>query len=144
MIQRIQSLWLLLVVILAALSLNFSFYVGTWLDQGVQHPQIVLNGHNPSIMVFVVTIVLIVIALIAIFMYKNRKQQLMMTIITLLLSIALLYFYYQEIHVRFLPDSGTLALTSVFVFAIPIVSILALRGISRDIKLLKRADRLRG
>lgn len=143
MIQRIQSLWLLVVVILAALSFKFSFYVGTWMDAGIQHPQIVLNGHNPSIMVFVVTIVLMVVALISIFMYKNRRQQLMLAVITLLLSIALLYFYYQEIHTRFMPDSGTLALTSVFVFAIPIVTILALRGINRDIKLLKRADRLR-
>jgi hypothetical protein len=144
MIQRIQSLWLLLVVILAALSLKFSFYVGTWLSDGIQHPQIVLNGHSPSIMVFVVTIVLMVVALISIFMYKNRRQQLMLTVITLLLTIALLYFYYQEIHSNFLVGSGTIALTSVFVFALPIVTVMALRGINRDIRLLKSADRLRG
>jgi len=144
MIQRIQSFWLLVVVILAALSLKFGFYVGTWLNDGVQHPQIVLNGHNPSILVFAATIVIIVVTLIAIFMYKNRKQQLLLTVVDLLLSLALFYFYYQEIHAHFLPDSGTLALTSIFVFLIPIFIIMAIRGISRDIKLLKRADRLRG
>lgn len=144
MIQRIQTLWLLMVVILAALSLKFGFYVGTWISEGVQHPQIILNGHNPSILVFATTIVILVVSLMAIFMYKNRKQQLMVGIVDLLLSIALFIFYYQEIHTNFLPGSGTLTLTSVFVFLLPIFIIMALRGISRDIRLLKRADRLRG
>lgn len=144
MIQRIQSFWLLVVIILAALSLKFGFYVGTWMNEGVQHPQIILNGHNPSILVFAATIVLLVVSVLAIFMYKNRKQQLMMGVIDLLLSIALLYFYYQEIHTHFLPDSGTLTLTSVFVFLMPIFIIMALRGINKDIRLLKSADRLRG
>lgn len=144
MIQRIQTLWLLMVVILAALSLKFGFYVGTWISEGVQHPQIILNGHNPSILVFATTIVILVVSLMAIFMYKNRKQQLMVGIVDLLLSIALFIFYYQEIHSNFLPGSGTLTLTSVFVFLLPIFIIMALRGISRDIRLLKRADRLRG
>ncbi|UAY54589.1 DUF4293 domain-containing protein [Arachidicoccus terrestris] len=144
MIQRIQSFWLLVVVILAALSLKFGFYVGTWMNEGVQHPQIILNGHNPSILVFATTIVILVVSLIAIFMFKNRKQQLMLTIVDLLLSIALFIFYYQEINTHFLPGSGTLTLTSVFVFLLPIFIIMALRGISKDIRLLKRADRLRG
>jgi hypothetical protein len=144
MIQRIQSFWLLVVVILAALSLKFSFYVGTWLNEGVQHPQIVLNGHNPSILVFAATVVIIVVSLIAIFMYKNRKQQMLLTVVDLLLSLGLLYFYYQEIEAHFLPGSGTLALTSVFVFLIPIFVIMAIRGISHDMKLLRSADRLRG
>ncbi|GAB3362425.1 DUF4293 domain-containing protein [Arachidicoccus ginsenosidivorans] len=144
MIQRIQSFWLLVVVILAALSLKFGFYVGTWLSDGVQHPQIVLNGHNPSILVFADTIIIIVVSLIAIFMYKNRKQQMLLTVVDLLLSLGLFYFYYQEINAHFLPGSGTLALTSIFVFLIPIFIIMAIRGISRDMKLLKRADRLRG
>lgn len=144
MIQRIQSFWLLVVVILAALSLKFGFYVGTWMNEGVQHPQIILNGHNPSILVFATTIVILVVSLIAIFMFKNRKQQLMLTIVDLLLSVALFIFYYQEINTHFLPGSGTLTLTSVFVFLLPIFIIMALRGISKDIRLLKRADRLRG
>jgi len=144
MIQRIQTFWLLVVVILAALSLKFGFYVGTWISEGVQHPQIMLNGHNPSILVFATTIVLLVVSLIAIFMYKNRKQQLMLVIVDLLLSIALFIFYYQEINSHFLPGSGTLTLTSVFVFLLPIFIIMAMRGIGKDIRLLKRADRLRG
>lgn len=144
MIQRIQTFWLLVVVILAALSLKFGFYVGTWMSEGVQHPQIMLNGHNPSILVFATTIVLLVVSLIAIFMYKNRKQQLMLVIVDLLLSIALFIFYYQEINSHFLPGSGTLTLTSVFVFLLPIFIIMAMRGIGKDIRLLKRADRLRG
>lgn len=144
MIQRIQSFWLLVVVILAALSLKFGFYVGTWISDGIQHPQIVLNAHNPSILVLAGTIVIMVLTVVAIFMYKNRKQQMMTVIIDLLLSLGLFYLYYREIDMNFLPGSGTLALTSIFVFLIPVFMILAIRGISRDIKLLKSADRLRG
>ena len=144
MIQRIQSFWLLVVVILAALSLKFAFYVGTYLKQAAMPEQIQLTGLGPSILIMASTIVVIVISVITIFMYKNRKQQLLLTTVNLLLSLGLIYFYYQEINSHFLTSSGTLALTSVFVFLIPIFLILAIRGISKDIKLLKSADRLRG
>ncbi|MGF7232444.1 DUF4293 domain-containing protein [Arachidicoccus sp.] len=143
MIQRIQTLWLLLVVALAALSFKFSFYVGTWMNNGVQHPQVNLNGHNPSIPVFVTTIVVLVIALISIFSYKNRKQQMLLTVVNLLLSLGLIFLYHLEVHNNFLSAGGTMALTSVFVFAIPVALIMAMRGIRRDIKLLRSADRLR-
>mgnify|MGYP001546395039 CR=1 FL=1 len=144
MIQRIQSFWLLVVVILAALSLKFGFYVGTWMNEGVQHPQIILNGHNPSILVFADTIVIVAVSLIAIFMYKNRKQQMLLTVVDLLLSLALFFLYQKEINANFLPGSGTYALTSIFVWIQPIFIILAIKGIYRDMKLLKSADRLRG
>ena len=144
MIQRVQTLWLLIVVMLAALSFKFEFYVGTWINEGIQHQQIVLNGHNPSLMVFIATIVLIIISLMAIFLFKNRKRQLLIVIVDLILSIGLFALYYMEIHRHFLPGSGTLALTSVFVFLLPVFMILAIKGISHDIRLLKRADRLRG
>ena len=143
MIQRIQSFWLLVVVILAALSLKFAFYVGSYLKVAPIE-QIQLTGLGPSVLIMAATIVIMVVALIAIFMYKNRKQQLLLSTVNFLLSLALIYFYYQEIQTNFVDGSGTLALTSVFVFLIPIFEFLAIRGITRDIKLLKSADRLRG
>lgn len=144
MIQRIQSLWLLVAAVLALLSFKFPFYVGTWLSGGTQHPQISLNGHNPSIPVLIATVVIVVLSLITIFMYKNRKQQFWLTLLDFFISLILIYLYYYEIHTHFLTGSGgTVAITAVFVIAVPIILILALRGINRDIKLLKSADRLR-
>jgi len=144
MIQRIQSLWLLVAAALAVLSFKFPFYVGTWLNGGSQHPQISLNGHNPSIPVLITTVVTIVLSLVTIFMYKNRKQQLWLTLLNFIISLVLLYLYYYEIHTHFLTGSGgTVAITAVFAIAVPIVLILALRGIRKDMKLLKSADRLR-
>ncbi|MDE1191550.1 MAG: DUF4293 family protein [Arachidicoccus sp.] len=143
MIQRIQTLWLFLTAILAALTFKFPFYVGTWVKDNVQHPQISLLAYNPSILVLIATVIIIVIALISIFLYKNRRQQLLISVLNFIISIVLIYLYYNEIHSHFLTGSGTLALTSIFIFLIPILLILAMRGINRDIKLLKRADRLR-
>ncbi|ANI90494.1 hypothetical protein A9P82_15075 [Arachidicoccus ginsenosidimutans] len=144
MIQRIQSLWLFVAAILAVLSFKFPFYVGTWLNGTTQHAQISLNGHNPSIPVLITTVVTIVLSLVTIFLYKNRKQQLWLVVLNLVVSLVLIYLYYYEIHTFFVTNSGgTIAITAVFVIAIPIVLILAIRGINRDIKLLKNADRLR-
>ncbi|HEY0299584.1 MAG TPA: DUF4293 domain-containing protein [Arachidicoccus sp.] len=143
MIQRIQSLWLFIAAVLATLSFKFSFYIGTWLNGGVPHLQQPLNAYTPSVLVLVATVVTIVVSLIAIFMYKNRKQQLLLSVLDVLISIGLICLYIMEINKNFQPGSGAYTLTSIFVFLIPFVLILAIRGISRDIKLLKSADRLR-
>ncbi|AYD48494.1 DUF4293 domain-containing protein [Arachidicoccus soli] len=143
MIQRIQSLWLLLVVIIAALSFKFSFYVGTWMDGGVQHLQEPLNAYHPSVLVMIATVAVVIISLIAIFMFKSRRQQFWLIFLSFLLSLLLIYLYYFEINKYFLPGSGTMALTSIFVFALPVFLFMAMRGVRRDMKLLRSADRLR-
>ena len=143
MIQRIQTLWLFLAAVLAVLSFKFSFYIGTWMDAGVQHLQEPLNAYHPSVLVMIATVVVIVLSLIGIFMFKSRSQQFWLIVLDFILSFVLIYLYYFEINKYFLPGSGTMALTSVFVFAIPVFLFLAMRGIRKDVKLLKRADRLR-
>lgn len=142
MIQRIQSLWLLVAAVLAILTFKFPFYTGTWLQGATQHPQISFVAYTPSVLVLIVTTVIVVLSLVAIFMYKNRKQQLLLTILNLLVSLLLIYLYYNEIKTHFL-SGGTLAFWSIFTFAIPVLLILAINGIRRDMKLLKSADRLR-
>ena len=142
MIQRIQSVWLFLAAVAAALTLKYPFYVGAWLRVGgMQQPQTELSGYYPSTLILIVTVVVIVLSLIALIMFKNRKQQMLLAVLGLLISLALIYFYYNEIKTHF--AGGTVALTSILTFLIPILLFFAIRGIYRDMKLVKSVDRLR-
>ena len=77
---------------------------------------------------------------IIIFLYKNRKQQLWLTVTAAVLSVINLVIYFTEVK-KF--ASGTFSLSAVFAFAIPVLLILAARGIWKDEKLVKSLDRLR-
>jgi hypothetical protein len=81
----------------------------------------------------------ILFSLIAIFLFKDRKIQLKLSIAGLLTAIIIIVIYFMEI--RKLP--GVIALSSIFVFVIPICYIMAARGIWKDEKLVKSLDKLR-
>ena len=78
--------------------------------------------------------------LVIIFLYKNRKQQLWLTIAAIALSVIDLILYFSETK-KFV--SGTYSLSAVLAFAVPVLLVLAARGISSDEKLVKSLDRLR-
>jgi hypothetical protein len=141
MLQRMQSVWLLLAAIFAILTIKFSFYSGnievTGQPVGFQY----LTA-SFSIWILIVTIVLACIAGIDIFLYKNRKLQGRLAILGIVLSLLNIFLYLKEIH-RFVENQGSHTITSVFVFAIPVLFFLAWRGIYRDQKLVKSLDRLR-
>lgn len=150
MIQRIQSLWLLLAAVCAFLGLKFSFFTGNILVNdtlGLRNlTGVGLTGNTDDVKTEVNFISLLllaatgIIALIAIFMYANRKMQLRLTIASLLASVlALVYLF---IRTNDFTD-GTMSLTSIFVFLAPILVFLAARGISKDQKLVRSMDRLR-
>jgi len=142
MIQRIQTLWLLLAVACAGLTFKFPAYAGgTWVNHGVQVQGISFSAYRPSMLILSVTIVIMVLAVISIFMFKSRGSQFSLTLVNFFVSIGLIYLYYKEIHLNFI--GGTLALTSVFVILIPIFLLLAMRGIYHDMRLLRKANRLR-
>lgn len=143
MIQRIQTLWLLFAAACAGLTFKFPIYAGgTWNNsRHVQVQGIAFNAWYPSKSVLAVTVVIIVLSLIALVMYKSRGKQMFLTVLNLLVSLGLIYLYYSKIQVSFV--GGTLALTSVFVLLIPIFLLLAMRGIYHDMRLLRKADRLR-
>jgi heme/copper-type cytochrome/quinol oxidase subunit 4 len=150
MIQRIQSLWLLLAAVCAFLTMQFAFFSGNIMDNEVLTLKKLTtlgtanlpdNGSTQYNMVsLVLAVVIAVIAVIALFMYSTRKLQLRLTIIALLLSI--LEVVYMFINMQDFTD-GAISLTSVFLFATPVFLFLATRGIYKDDKLVKSMDRLR-
>jgi hypothetical protein len=141
MLQRMQSVWLLLAAIFAILTIKFSFYSGN-LEVPGQPASFQYLTASFSIWILIVTIVLVCIAGIDIFLYKNRKLQGRLAILGIVFSLLNIFLYLKEIH-RFVENQGSHTITSVFVFVIPVLFFLAWRGIYRDQKLVKSLDRLR-
>ena len=140
MIQRIQTIWLLLAAAAAFLTLRFSFYSGNIME-GAAKPFKYLTAQS-NILLTILTAGVGLAALISIFLYKNRKQQSRIILITLLVSIVNLVLFFVESR-KFVPGEGNYDLTAALAIAVPVFLILAMRGIRRDEKLVKSLDRLR-
>jgi hypothetical protein len=138
MIQRIQTIWLLLAAIFVAITFRFPFYNGDWLKDAVQSP-VDLNA-TTTIWLTILSVLTGAVAFINIFLFDNRKLQLKLTYLGIFLSVILLIMYFLEMG-NF--SSGSIALWCVFHFAILACYILAARGIWKDEKLIKSMDRLR-
>jgi Domain of unknown function (DUF4293) len=141
MLQRIQSVWLLLAAICAFLTIKFSFYSGNIMPPGQPVTFQYLTA-TFNIWILIVTIALVCIAAIDIFLYKNRKLQARIAILGIIFSLLNIFLYLKEIH-RFVEHQGSHTISSVFVFVIPVLFFLAARGIYRDQRLIKSLDRLR-
>ncbi|HEY0750423.1 MAG TPA: DUF4293 domain-containing protein, partial [Chitinophagaceae bacterium] len=138
MLQRIQSIWLLLAAIFSAVTFRFPFYTGDWLKDEIQSP-IDLNAQT-TIWLTVLTVLTGVIAFVIIFLYDNRKLQLKLCYLGMFVNVMLLVLYFMEVG-NF--SGGTIALWCIFHFAILGCYILAARAIYNDEKLIKSMDRLR-
>ncbi|HEY1869411.1 MAG TPA: DUF4293 domain-containing protein [Chitinophagaceae bacterium] len=139
MIQRMQSLWLLLAAACALLTYRFPFYSGNTIDQNNQlQPARFIASFD--ILINILTAIIIVVCLVTIFLFKNRKLQLRLTIFALVVSILNIILYFNKLN-KFI--HGELSLSCIFAFLIPIFLFLAARGIWRDEKLIKSLDRLR-
>ncbi len=140
MIQRIQTIWLLIASALGFVSLQTSFFSGHRISDAAKEMVFVNARYN--LFLNVATIAVALIALIAIFMFKNRKLQLRMTIIAVVLSIGTIALYFWQKQ-SFIPEETSITLTAIIPAAIPVLLILAARHIWKDEKLVKSVDRLR-
>lgn len=139
MIQRIQTLFLLLSALCAAFTYKFSFYSGNKIDKDAKQVFEKLFASSNFILL-ITTAILVASCLYLIFIYKTRKQQMWLTLAAAGLSIINLIIYYMETK-KF--ESGTYSLTAILSLAIPVLLGLAARGIWKDEKLVKSVDRLR-
>ncbi len=139
MIQRIQSILLFLAAVCATLSFKFPFYSGNKIEKE-NLPSLEKFTASSNFILLVLTVILIVEIVATIFMYKNRKQQLWLTVTSVIVSFINLVIYFTQIKNY---SNGTLSFTAILVFAIPVLLILAVRGIWKDEKLVKSLDRIR-
>ena len=153
MLQRKQTLWMLLAVICAVLTFQFGFYIGNVQVGAAGHVQMQLraapvlgfgkdSGSSGSVLILIVTVIIIAGTLFNIFNFKARKKQLWITIGLILLSLVNILLYWHESGTpRFVEGGYTLG--ALLTLVIPIFLFFAARGIRRDEKLVKSADRLR-
>src|SRR5437773_9479630 len=134
MIQRLQSLWLLLAAISAFLTFNSPFYSGT---TATGYEKLTAQFNTPVLML---TALLGVGCIIIIFIYKQRKLQFRLTIAAFLLAVLNIVYYF-KLSGQF--TNGNISLTAVFYFILPVLIFLAARGIWKDARLVKNLERLR-
>ncbi len=138
MIQRQQTLWLLLSAVTALLSFMFPFVTGK-LTVNETTTERSINAGSEFI-ILILTGIALVIATATIFLCKNRKQQMMLCLAGAAVSIGVIILYIMEVKKL---STGTLALSSVLPFLMLIGFILAWRNIKKDEKLIKSLDKLR-
>lgn len=140
MLQRIQSIWLLLAAALSALSFQFSFFSGNKLNTVTNTKEWIQFTAAQSTLTLLLSIVIAAASFVCIFMYKDRKRQLLIAVILVLASLLNLFFYVQASRsfIEYTTD-----LTALISIGIPIMLVLASIGIYKDEQLVKSADRLR-
>jgi drug/metabolite transporter (DMT)-like permease len=139
MLQRLQSLWLLLSAVLACLSYGFPFYSGnvTLKDGALKFVKLTASY---NFFILILTGILVAGCFIIIFLYKERKLQFRLTILALVISILNLFIYFNQMG-KF--TNGNLSFTAIIDFGIPVLLFFAARGIWKDEKLVKSLDRIR-
>ena len=135
MIQRIQTIYLLLASLCAFLTLKFPLYSGS----NATGAFVEVNGQF-NILLMIITVVVATLAAVCIFLFKNRRLQIRLVFAGLVLQIGCLALYYSQIN-NF--ANGNFALGSVLSFAVVLFFILAISAINKDQKLVKSLDRLR-
>ena len=136
MIQRIQSLWLLLAAACIVASFKFPYYSGTN-AKGLSPYE--LNA-TENMLLLLASAVVGGLALFNIFLFKKRRLQLLLCVLGIFLEAVLIFLYYREVKTFV---QGTYSLTAILHSIIVLAFFLAARAINKDEKLVKSSDRLR-
>lgn len=141
MIQRIQSLWLLIVALAAFATYTLKLYKGTVADGTLREFLLADN-----FLLVMLIIALGVLAIICIFLFKRRKVQFRLSVLGVLCSIGFLFVEYLKVEEFKKTNnimSGSYQVGALLPIVMIVFFILAARGIYKDEKLVKSLDRLR-
>ena len=139
MLQRKQTLWLLLSLFCAILSYRFPFVTGKDYVKENTLSDIKLTAGN-NFLILIVTGIIIIVAAITLFLYKDRKLQMKLCLTGLAISVINLLLYAMKMKKL---ENATLSLSSILAVAIIAGFFMAFRGIRHDEKLIKSLDKLR-
>lgn len=147
MIQRKQTIWLLVATLIITLAFILPYGINK-----VESPtplESMLTAKN-NLTLMILSILTSATSFFSIFLYKNRKQQMNFTFIPILLAIAMLGFeiyncYMTEVGNKMIVGLyGSNLIVGIFLPVIAIVFIaMAYNGIKSDEKLIRDTDRLR-
>jgi peptidoglycan/LPS O-acetylase OafA/YrhL len=136
MIQRVQTVWMLLAAIAVFLTLKFLFYSGTYISDNTYHPLLATDNFP----ILILTSALGTGIVINIFLYKQRSIQSRIIFFAILLECLIIFLYVKQTDKY---STGSYSLWSALHILIIIFLILAIRGIYKDAKLIKESNRLR-
>jgi hypothetical protein len=141
MIQRVQSIWLLLAAVGAFAGFSLPFFSGNIIEPDKAKTFQHLVATN-NIGILLLTGLVGALALVALFLYKNRPLQLRLSFAGCILSVINIILYYLQTQ-KFVAGEGSYNITAIVTLLVPVFFLLAARGISKDQKLVKSLDRLR-
>lgn len=141
MIQRIQTLWLLIVAIAAFATYTLTLYIGKIADNSAKVFQLA-----DDFLLVIIIIALGILAIICLFLFKNRKLQFKLSVFGVIFSIGFLFLEYTRVE-SFKKDnliqSGSYQVGALLPLVMVIFFFMAARGIYKDERLVKSMDRLR-
>lgn len=140
MIQRQQTLWLLLSTLAAIFSYMFPFVVGGEIVGKTTGPVTSRVDAASNFFLLILTGASVILSTVIIFLFKNRKQQMQLCLLGLLLSVVIVILYFLQMSKLVKP---TLALSCILAFAVIAGYFMAFRNIRKDEKLIKTLDKLR-
>jgi peptidoglycan/LPS O-acetylase OafA/YrhL len=148
MIQRVQTIWMILAAIAVFLTIKFSFYSGTLAIQsgtdaitsmatdGSYH----LVSATDNFLILILTSALGTGIIINIFLFKQRSIQIRIIIAAILVECLIIFLYIKETE-KF--SQGNFNIWAILHILVIIFLIMASRGIYKDSKLVKESNRLR-
>lgn len=148
MIQRVQTIWMILAAIAVFLTIKFSFYSGTLAIQngtdavtsmatdGSYH----LVSATDNFLILILTSALGTGIIINIFLFKQRSIQIRIIIAAILMECLIIFLYIKETE-KF--SQGNFNIWAILHILVIIFLIMASRGIYKDSKLIKESNRLR-
>jgi len=138
MIQRRQTLWLLLATITAILSFLFPFVTGKEAIKNMQADKVIDAASD--FFLLILTGGSIILSTVIIFLFKDRKMQIRLCLLGLFVSVVIIVRYIMLMNKL---TNTTLALYAVLPFIFLASYFLAFRDIRKDEKLVKSLDKLR-
>jgi hypothetical protein len=148
MIQRVQTLWMILAAIAVFLTIKFSFYSGTLVLQNTVDTMtnLATDGSyhlvkaTDNFLILILTSALGTGIIIDIFLYKHRSIQIRIIIAAIIVECLIIFLYIRETNNY---SQGNFNVWSILHILIIVFLILAAKGIYNDSKLIKESNRLR-
>lgn len=136
MIQRVQTIWMILAALFVFLTLKFSFYSGTLIADNSYHALMA----SDNFLLLILTSALGTGILIDMFLYKTRSTQIRIIFVAIILECLIIFLYVKETSKY---STGNFGLWSALHLLVLIFLVLAAKGIYNDSKLIKESNRLR-
>jgi peptidoglycan/LPS O-acetylase OafA/YrhL len=148
MIQRVQTIWMILAAIAAFLTIKFSFYSGTLVIENGANAvtSMATNGSyqlvsaTNNFLILILTSSLGTGVIINIFLFRHRSIQIRIIIAAIIMECLIIFLYIRE-TLKF--SQGNYNIWAILHILIFLFLVLATRGIYKDSKLIKDSNRLR-